>query len=79
MDRIEIESGQILPKNIARLARTRYNTNFNSSINSSNRLIYMFDWKNTPEGFKFWSNIAQGNFNVFYEKYPRLIDNFSII
>jgi hypothetical protein len=39
----------------------------------------MFDWKNTPEGFKFWSNIAQGNFNVFYEKYPRLIDNFSII
>lgn len=31
----------------------------------------MFVWNNTPEGNKFWGEIHRGNYEVFYERYPK--------
>ena len=41
-------------------------------IRLKNSLIGMFIWCNTPEGHTFWSQIDSGNFDVFYEKYPKI-------
>lgn len=33
-----------------------------------------FMWGNSPEGGDFWKEVDNGNFNVFYEKYPKKHD-----
>lgn len=32
---------------------------------------YSLCWDDTPEGFYFWSNIDNEEFNEFYERYPK--------
>lgn len=38
-----------------------------------------FGWEDTKEGEKFWSDIDDRKFSCFYNKYPKNVDNFSII
>jgi hypothetical protein len=30
-----------------------------------------FCWRDTKEGYKFWQEVINGNFELFYEKYPK--------
>lgn len=32
-----------------------------------------FDWDETPEGSYFWVKVIRGDFNVFFERYPKQI------
>lgn len=36
-------------------------------------------FRKTHEGPEFWSEISKGNFNVFYQRYPRKINQFTYI
>lgn len=39
-----------------------------------------FNWEGSNDGVIFWESIWYGNYDIFYEKYPKFLsDNFSII
>ena len=73
--------GDKLPKGIRNYAWKYYDKNY--TIIKSIRLIDMFNWMNSDEGYDFWQDIWLGNYKGFYERYPKKeskeIDNFSII
>jgi hypothetical protein len=39
-------------------------------LDLTKRVSSCFTWNNTKDGPRFWNKIDQGNFDVFYEKYP---------
>jgi len=55
-----------LPKNLRELALKRQKEN--PYIVYSNDLINAFDWEKTPEGFDFWEEINETNFELENEK-----------
>jgi len=48
---------------VKEIACGTYNKNFG--------LMYQFDWEESCEGADFWVEINDGNFDVFYEMYPK--------
>ena len=61
-----------LPKPIRELAESLVDKNHDYlDYLKSNYLAEAFDWCETEQGLDFWSNIDDGDFDVFYEKYPQ--------
>ena len=38
-----------------------------------------FSWDNSEEGVEVWDAVNRGDYDFFYERYPKSVDNFSII
>ena len=38
-----------------------------------------FSWHTTEEGTKIWAAVNRGDYGLFYDRYNKSIDNFSII
>ena len=68
-----------LPNDIAELAWKRYDRKYSLSFETSSRLSGMFSWDKTEEKFHFWEMIDEGDYRGFYRKYPKKVDNYSII
>jgi len=70
-----------LPEMIRRKAWKRYDRKFDEkSFTESSALRDMFDWMRTEEGSDFWGQINDGNYDIFYIRYPhKTIDDYSII
>ena len=71
--------GDPIPKEIAELAIKRYNPKYSKDKHRATHLNVMFDWGISKEGSDFWSKIDVGNFEPFYKKFPKSIDEYSII
>jgi len=61
-----------LPQEIEELAIKR--SDFATKEIQEDDLRRLFRWKETPEGYEFWDEINQGNFEPFYVKYGGKID-----
>lgn len=72
-----------LPKEIQELALIRsenYKQGRSKLVIESNLLItQMFPFDNTEEGGSFWHNINDGNYKVFYERYPKIENKIELI
>lgn len=60
-----------LPKEIQGVALLRHKEQ-RDKINFTGGLGGIFTWSDTSEGHKFWQKINNGNFDVFYTKYPKM-------
>ena len=66
--------GEKLPKDIRDYAWKYYDKNY--MIIKSVRLIDMFNWMSSDDGYDFWQDIWLGNYKGFYSKIPskKLLD-----
>lgn len=62
-----------LPKEIQEIALERHKEQ-RDRIDFTGNLSGVFTWGKTKEGHDFWSNINDGNFDDFYNKYPKSED-----
>jgi len=72
-------NGLITPEKIAEKAWESYDTRFNYTFKENGKLFFMFDWGSSKDGFIFWDKIYNGEYEHFYNKYPKSVDSYSII
>ena len=77
--RILNTNGDAIPKDIAKKASEFYNPKFSSLFKREKGLNFMFDWSSSKDGHRFWNHVYDGEYEFFYAKYPKSIDNYSII
>lgn len=73
-----------LPKEIKELVSIRfkeYHIKVKSTkiLDENVTISQMFSFSNTIEGHSFWSTIATGNYEIFYEKYPKIETRIELI
>lgn len=60
-----------LPLSIRKLVKQRYSEEKNGGeYSEENYLTQMITFSNTPEKWEFWRDVNEGDFSVFYKRYP---------